>query len=66
LGATLGLRIVAEGIEDPAALDTLRELGCDTGQGYYISRPLAAAQFRTWLAAETPGEHSRLRLIATS
>jgi diguanylate cyclase (GGDEF)-like protein len=66
LGATLGLRIVAEGIEDRTALDTLRELGCDTGQGYYISRPLAAAEFRTWLAADTPGGHSQLRLIASS
>jgi diguanylate cyclase (GGDEF)-like protein len=66
LGATLGLRIVAEGIEDQAALETLRELGCDTGQGYYISRPLAAAEFRAWLVAETPGGYPQLRLIATN
>jgi diguanylate cyclase len=39
LGHALGLRIVAEGIEDAATLDLLADLGCDLGQGYFISRP---------------------------
>jgi diguanylate cyclase (GGDEF)-like protein len=42
LGHALGLRIVAEGIEDSATLELLSELGCDLGQGYYISRPKPA------------------------
>jgi EAL domain-containing protein (putative c-di-GMP-specific phosphodiesterase class I) len=37
-----GLRVVAEGIETVEQLDALRALGCDRGQGYYFSRPLAA------------------------
>jgi len=36
---TLGVTIVAEGIETEAELDTCRDLGCDLGQGYYIQRP---------------------------
>jgi EAL domain-containing protein (putative c-di-GMP-specific phosphodiesterase class I)/CHASE2 domain-containing sensor protein len=38
----LGLEVVAEGVEDEACLDLLRELGCDQAQGYWISRPLRA------------------------
>lgn len=34
-----GLRVVAEGIEDPDQLDALRELACDSGQGYLFARP---------------------------
>ena len=42
LGHALGLRVVAEGIEDSATLDLLTGLGCDVGQGYFISRPKPA------------------------
>ena len=44
LGHALGLDVVAEGIEDHGALDLLRELGCDIGQGYGIGRPVAAEE----------------------
>ena len=40
LGKNLGLTIVAEGIEEPAQLDKLRELGCDLGQGYLFAQPM--------------------------
>jgi diguanylate cyclase (GGDEF)-like protein len=43
LGHALGLRIVAEGIEDNVTLDQLTDLGCDLGQGYLISIPKPAA-----------------------
>jgi diguanylate cyclase len=43
LGHALGLRIVAEGIEDAATLELLSGLGCDLGQGYYISTPKPAS-----------------------
>jgi EAL domain-containing protein (putative c-di-GMP-specific phosphodiesterase class I) len=43
LGHALGLRVVAEGIEDVATLDLLSDLGCDLAQGYYISRPTPAS-----------------------
>ncbi|MGL5735729.1 MAG: EAL domain-containing protein, partial [Beijerinckiaceae bacterium] len=38
----LGYEVVAEGIETQAALDMLRDWGCDEGQGYAIARPMAA------------------------
>ena len=40
-----GLHVVAEGVEDAAQRDTLRELGCPTIQGYFYSRPLPGADF---------------------
>jgi diguanylate cyclase len=42
LGHALGLRVVAEGIEDRGTLELLSALGCDLAQGYFISRPKAA------------------------
>ena len=39
LGQILGLRVVAEGIENAAQLDALRTLGCELGQGYHLCRP---------------------------
>jgi EAL domain-containing protein (putative c-di-GMP-specific phosphodiesterase class I) len=42
LAHSLGLAMVAEGVETTAALDRLRSYGCDLAQGYGISRPLAA------------------------
>jgi hypothetical protein len=40
LGRNLGLRVVAEGVEDPATWQELDALGCDAIQGYYVSRPV--------------------------
>ncbi len=42
LGQSLGLQVVAEGIESPLQLQRLRELGCDRGQGYLFGRPRPA------------------------
>jgi diguanylate cyclase (GGDEF)-like protein len=53
LGHDLGLRIIAEGVEDSATLEHLATLGCDLAQGYHLSRPLAADAFGRWLA-DTP------------
>jgi diguanylate cyclase (GGDEF)-like protein len=53
LGHNLGLRIVAEGIENQAVRERLHELGCDLGQGYGISRPLPEDLFDRWLATTT-------------
>ncbi|HET9324511.1 MAG TPA: EAL domain-containing protein [Gaiellaceae bacterium] len=49
LGRNLGLRVVAEGVETEAAWDGLAKLGCDTAQGYYLSRPAPADEFTEWL-----------------
>jgi diguanylate cyclase (GGDEF)-like protein len=42
LGHSLGLRVVAEGLEDEATLARLSALGCDLAQGYYLGRPARA------------------------
>ncbi len=49
LGHTLGLRVVAEGVETAATLEHLTDMGCDVAQGYYLSRPLAADAVERWL-----------------
>ena len=51
LAHALGLVLVAEGVEDEQTLHALAALGCDTVQGYHISRPLPAAAFDAWLDA---------------
>src|SRR5207302_1045230 len=45
----LKLHVVAEGVEDRDTWDVLAGLGCDVAQGYYLSRPLAAADLEAWL-----------------
>lgn len=45
-----GLHVVAEGVEDNASLDALRDMGCDVAQGYLFSRPLPAREFLAWVA----------------
>jgi diguanylate cyclase (GGDEF)-like protein len=49
LGHDLGLRIIAEGVEDAPTLERLATLGCDLAQGYHLSRPMAGNAFTTWL-----------------
>jgi diguanylate cyclase (GGDEF)-like protein len=49
LGRNLGLRVVAEGVEDAATLEQLDALGCDAIQGYYISRPMSPGDLVHWL-----------------
>jgi diguanylate cyclase (GGDEF)-like protein len=46
LARNLGLGTIAEGVESPAVLDRLRELGCDMVQGYLTGRPIAAEAIR--------------------
>ncbi len=48
LGKTLGLRVVAEGVEYVEELKILRELGCDEIQGYLIAKPLQGREFKAW------------------
>ncbi|WP_239164899.1 bifunctional diguanylate cyclase/phosphodiesterase [Actinoplanes palleronii] len=50
LGHNLGLSVVAEGVEDLAAVAALRELGCDVAQGYHFARPMPAEDFDQWLS----------------
>lgn len=48
LGKSLGLNVVAEGVEDASALDLLRDLGCDEAQGYFIARPMDNLAAWSW------------------
>jgi EAL domain-containing protein (putative c-di-GMP-specific phosphodiesterase class I) len=43
------LRVVAGGIEDREDWELLRELGCDDAQGYFIARPMRAADLSSWM-----------------
>jgi EAL domain-containing protein (putative c-di-GMP-specific phosphodiesterase class I) len=49
IGAALGMQVIAEGIEHPEQLRTLRSFGCELGQGYLFSHPLDAADFEKLL-----------------
>jgi diguanylate cyclase (GGDEF)-like protein len=50
LGHNLGFKVIAEGVENSMAWETLDNLGCDTAQGYLISKPLPEGHFSGWLA----------------
>ena len=49
LAHELGLKVVAEGVEDAECLEFLRAIGCDMVQGYFVSRPIAAADLQQLL-----------------
>ena len=52
LGHSMGLKVLAEGIEQPEQLALLDELGCDHGQGYHFGRPQPAEQLAELLAQQ--------------
>ena len=66
LGKALGLRVVAEGVEDEHRLAELREFGCDIAQGYHISRPLPAPDLHRWLARHPTHYPPLLTLLSPS
>ena len=52
LARSLGLGVVAEGVESESVLDELTRLGCDLAQGYYLSRPVPGVQLTRWLSGD--------------
>ena len=50
LGKELGMEVVAEGVEDSDDWELLRRTGCDLAQGYFVARPMPAADFPAWMA----------------
>ena len=65
VGRELGLRVIAEGIEQPRQLSALREMGCDYGQGFLVARPMAAPGVEALIrtsgeSADEPNEPARL------
>jgi diguanylate cyclase (GGDEF)-like protein len=61
LGHNLGLRVVAEGIESEQAWDLLSQMGCDSGQGYLMSRPIPANEFGAWSRRWASNDATRRR-----
>ena len=57
MALTLGLRVVAEGIETAEQLALLREMGCQLGQGYLFSRAVPIGEAET-LLEQTPWDQS--------
>jgi EAL domain-containing protein (putative c-di-GMP-specific phosphodiesterase class I) len=51
LAQQLGMKTVAEGVEDRADWDFLRSTGCDLAQGYFIAKPMPAAEIPDWISA---------------
>jgi diguanylate cyclase (GGDEF)-like protein/PAS domain S-box-containing protein len=51
LGRNLGVAVVAEGVENAATWERLKELGCTAAQGHHLSRPVPADELRQWLLA---------------
>jgi len=51
LAHSLGLTVVAEGVENRGTWDLLQEAGCDVAQGYYLGRPMPFTDLSAWLAS---------------
>jgi EAL domain-containing protein (putative c-di-GMP-specific phosphodiesterase class I) len=58
LARKLGLVSVAEGVEEEAALNSLKEMGCDGAQGYHVCRPLAACRVADFVRGYGPRQDS--------
>ncbi len=50
LAHNLGLKVVAEGVDDESHIDILKECGCDYGQGYFFSKPLSSDKANIFLS----------------
>ena len=64
MARTLDLKVVAEGVETEEQLDFLQENGCDVLQGFYFSKPVAAADLKQVLYANRDfyNEKSKVRI----
>jgi diguanylate cyclase (GGDEF)-like protein len=71
LAHNLGLRVVAEGVEDELTRNLLAEMGCDKLQGFLVSRPLPDDRLESWILARTgvrsaaPGATHRRLFVRT-
>jgi EAL domain-containing protein (putative c-di-GMP-specific phosphodiesterase class I) len=52
IGRTLGIKVVAEGVETMEQAEILREIGCDFLQGYAFARPMPADDLERWLGGD--------------
>jgi diguanylate cyclase (GGDEF)-like protein len=58
LGHDMHLKVVAEGVEIAASWNALAAMGCDLVQGYFVAKPMPAAQFAEWVAARAAAAKS--------
>ena len=56
IASAMGLKTVAEGVEDADTESILRELGVDILQGYHYARPMPGEEFLAWLRNHCPPE----------
>ena len=61
LAHELGLKVVAEGVEESACLEYLVQIGCDYAQGYFVGRPLTAGDLAELAASTGANAHIPLR-----
>ena len=54
MAGSLGLDVVAEGVETRAQLEQLKELGCSNAQGYLLGRPMPASAIDALIARDAP------------
>jgi EAL domain-containing protein (putative c-di-GMP-specific phosphodiesterase class I) len=62
LAHSLGLEMVAEGVEDARVLDQLASFGCDQAQGFHIGKPMPAREVGPWVAAHREQQVRRVEL----
>jgi EAL domain-containing protein (putative c-di-GMP-specific phosphodiesterase class I) len=58
LGRNLGLRVVAEGVENEATWEMLKSVGCEVAQGYWMSRPIPGAEATKWIVEREAAQRS--------
>jgi diguanylate cyclase (GGDEF)-like protein len=67
LAHNIGLKVVAEGVEDEATVERLRAMGCDMAQGYFLSKPLTGNDVAAWMRSSPwqrlPAEPTELRRV---
>ena len=64
LAHSMGRGVIAEGVESKAIIDELSKLGCDTIQGYFLSRPAPPSDFEEWLQGDAVSSEPDLKYQA--
>lgn len=54
LGQVLRVKVTAIGVETEAELGSVRDLGCDQAQGFYLGEPMTGAEFNAWYQHRLP------------
>jgi EAL domain-containing protein (putative c-di-GMP-specific phosphodiesterase class I) len=65
MARSLGLAVVAEGVENEGQMRSVRELGCDFAQGFHVSRPLPAADLASYLFSAPRRAETRSESLET-